>query len=157
MTRISTPVQIPLPVQIVFEYVTTPGHWPEWHPSSLGVSGATDHSLEIGEQVTEEFLVAGRRGQAIWTVIERVVPSRWVIEGEVNGRKSGIVRYTLAPQGNGTSFQREFVYSMPNFLFGLLDRFVLRRRIEAESKQAVQQLRSALLRQQGNVAKETGP
>ncbi len=156
MTRIYTPVQIPLPVQIVFEFVTTPGHWPEWHPSSLGVSDATNHSLEIGEQVTEEFLVAGRRGQAIWTVKERVVPSRWVIEGEVNGRKSGIVTYTLGPQDNGTYFEREFVYSMPNFLLGLIDQFVLRRRIEAESKQAVQQLRSALLRQRGNVAKETG-
>ncbi len=156
MTRISTPVQIPLPIQAVFEYVTTPGHWPEWHPSSLGVSGATTHSLEIGEQVTEEFLVAGRRGQAIWTVKERVVPSRWVIEGEINGRKSGIVTYTLSLRDNGTYFEREFVYSMPNFLLGLLDRFVLRPRIEAELKQAVQQLRSVLLRQKGNVAQERG-
>jgi hypothetical protein len=145
-----------LPVQIVFEYVTTPGYWPEWHPSSLGVSDSADHSLGIGEQVTEEFLVAGRRGQAIWTVIERVVPTRWVIDGEVNGRKSGIVTYTLGPRDNGTYFEREFVYSMPNFLLGLLDRFVLRRRIEAESKQAVQQLRSVLLRQKGIAANEPG-
>ncbi len=156
MTRIYTPVQIPLPLQTVFEYVTTPGHWPAWHPSSLGVSGATDHSLEIGECVTEEFLVAGRHGQVIWTVKERVVPFRWVIEGEINGRKSGIVTYTLSPRGNDTYFEREFVYSVPNFLLVPLDWFVIRHRIESESKQAVQQLSSVLLQQKRSVAEETG-
>jgi hypothetical protein len=35
------------------------------------VSGAIDHSLKVGEQVTEDFRVAGRRGRARWTVIER--------------------------------------------------------------------------------------
>ena len=120
-----------MPIQVVFEYVTNPGHWPEWHPSSLGVSATADHSLAIGEQVTEEFLVAGRRGQVIWTVTERVVPSRWVIEGEINGRKSGVVTYALSTRDNGTYFEREFVYSLPNFLLGILDLFVIRRRIEA--------------------------
>ena len=81
--------------------------------------------------MTEEFLVAGRRGRVIWTVTERVVPSRWVIEGEISGRKSGIVTYTLSPRDNGTYFEREFVYSLPNFLLNLLDLFVIRRRIEA--------------------------
>ena len=55
MTRIYTVVHIRQPPERVFEFVITPGHWPTWHPSSLRVSGATDHSLELGEQVTEEF------------------------------------------------------------------------------------------------------
>ena len=57
-TRIVTVAQIQRPATVVFDYVTTPAHWPTWHPSSLGVSGAVDHSLDIGEQATEEFRVA---------------------------------------------------------------------------------------------------
>src|SRR5215469_7414461 len=85
----------------VFTYVTTPGHWPEWHPSSLGVSGATDHSLQMGEEVTEQFLVAGRRGSLTWRVIEREEPRAWAIAGQVGAQGSGTVAYTLEPEGSG--------------------------------------------------------
>ena len=81
MTRIRKSIRIQTPVEEVFEYVTTPGNWPAWHPSSLGVEGATDHSLEPGEQVTEGYRVAGRRGRVVWTVRERETPRRWVIAG----------------------------------------------------------------------------
>ncbi|MFP5406218.1 MAG: SRPBCC family protein, partial [Gammaproteobacteria bacterium] len=29
----------------VFDFVASPANWPLWHPSSLAVSGATDHPL----------------------------------------------------------------------------------------------------------------
>jgi hypothetical protein len=54
-----------------------------------------DHRLDTGEQVTEDFLVAGRRGRAVWTVVESEAPERWVIAGEVGGRPRGAVTYTL--------------------------------------------------------------
>lgn len=50
MTQIYTTIQIQTPIQRVFDYATTPGNRPDWHPSSLGVSGATDRSLEPGEK-----------------------------------------------------------------------------------------------------------
>src|SRR5262249_24724679 len=110
MHRVYTSATIARPITHVFEYVSTPGKWPEWHPSSLGVTGAADHSLEVGEQCTESFLVAGRRGQVVWTVRERVAPSRWVIEGVVQkSGGGGTITYTLAPVEGGTSFEREFV------------------------------------------------
>jgi uncharacterized protein YndB with AHSA1/START domain len=155
MTRIYTPISIPLPIETVFDYATTPGNWPQWHPSSLGVSGATDHSLEIGEQVTEKFLVAGRQGQATWTVRERAFPHRWVIEANVAGQTGrGIVSYTLSTRADGTFFEREFVYTTPNLLLSLLDRLILRRRIQAESWQAVRQLKHVLLEQQEKLTRE---
>jgi uncharacterized protein YndB with AHSA1/START domain len=128
----------------VFAYVTTPGHWPEWHPSSLGVTGATDHSLAVGEEVTESFLVAGKRGKAIWTVREREEPRRWVIFGQVEGGGTGTITYTLTPQDGGTAFEREFTYAMNNPLLALLDRLVLRRRIEGESAEALRRLKERL-------------
>lgn len=65
MTRMYNSVQIQTPSDQVFDYVTKSGNWPQWHPSSVGMSVATDHSLEPGEQVTEEFRVGGRHGREV--------------------------------------------------------------------------------------------
>ena len=144
MSRVVSRATIARSPEEVFSYVTTPGHWPEWHPSSLGVTGATDHSLAVGEEVTESFLVAGRRGSAHWTVHEREEPRRWVIFGQVEGGGTGTITYTLTPQDGGTAFEREFSYKMNNLLLALLDTLVLRRRIDAESTEALRRLTERL-------------
>ncbi len=145
MTRIVTATEIDAPVEQVFAYVTTPGHWPEWHPSSRGVTGATDHSLEVGEQVTESFDVAGRRGTAVWTVRACEPNRRWVIQGEIrNSRSGGTITYLLTPIGSRTHFEREFVYALPGPVLAILDRLVFRRRVEAESREALRRLKGRL-------------
>jgi uncharacterized protein YndB with AHSA1/START domain len=144
MSQVVTHATIARPPEEVFSYVTTPGHWPEWHPSSLGVTGATSHSLVVGEEVTESFLVAGRPGKARWTVREREEPRRWVIFGQVESGGTGTITYTLTSQDGGTFFERAFAYEMNNLLLALLDRLVLRRRIEAESAEALRRLKERL-------------
>ena len=146
MIRIHKTVQINAPIKQVFDYVTTPGNWPEWHPSSLGVSGATDHSLEPGEEVTEEYRVAGRLGRVGWRVRERIAPRRWVIEGQAEGGGGGMITYTLTPHEDGTNFERELIYVLPNLLLALLDWLVLRRRVERESVEALGRLKDVLER-----------
>jgi hypothetical protein len=146
MSRVISRAIIARSPEVVFSYVTTPGHWPQWHPSSLGVTGATDHSLLVGEEVTESFLVAGRRGRARWTVREREEPGRWVIFGQVEGGGTGTIIYTLTPHDGETAFEREFTYQMNNPLLALLDSLVLRRRIEAESTEALRRLKERLER-----------
>jgi uncharacterized protein YndB with AHSA1/START domain len=143
-TRIRSSVEIARDPDLVFDYVTTPANWPKWHPSSLGVSGAADHPLDLGEQVTEDFLVAGHRGRAVWTVLEREAPERWVIAGEIDGRKAGAITYTLTPSGAGTRFDREFVYASPSLLFAVLNRVSVRAEVERESAEAVQRLKRIL-------------
>jgi uncharacterized protein YndB with AHSA1/START domain len=146
MTQIITSATIQCPVERVFDFVTTPGHWPDWHPSSLGVSGATDHSLLVGEQVTERILVAGRRGEVVWTVREREAPRRWVIDGVITtgGGGSGVVSYNLTPRDGATEFILNFTYPLPNLALALLDALLVRRRIQAESEQATRQLKRRL-------------
>ena len=145
MTRIYTAATIRRPAEVVYDYVTTPGHWPEWHPSSLGVSGATDHSLAVGEQVTERFNVAGRQGTVVWTVREREAPRHWVIEGSiVGGTGGGTVAYRLTPRDGATFFEREFVYPVPGLVLRLLDALIVRRRIQAESAAALRRLQARL-------------
>ena len=144
MTCIYKTIQIDTPVERVFDYVTMPSNWPAWHPSSLRVSGATNRSLEPGEQVTEEFRVAGRRGRVVWTVRDREAPRRWSIEGQVQGGGSGRVTYILTPYAGGTIFEREFAYTMPNLLLALLNRLVLRYRVDTESAEALRRLKQVL-------------
>ena len=145
MTRIYNAIQIQKPIAEVFDYVTTARNWTAWHPSSLGVRGAIDHPGQVGEQITERFFVAGNHGTAVWTVRERDVPRRWVIDGIIEGRGTGgTVAYTLTPKDGGTFFEREFAYPAPNLLFALLDALIFRRRVQAESELAVQRLKRIL-------------
>jgi uncharacterized protein YndB with AHSA1/START domain len=144
MTTIVTTTSIARPIGEVFEYVTTPAHWLVWHPSSRGLHGATDHSLKIGEEVTEQFSVAGRNGSVTWRVVARDPPLHWAISGQVAGGGTGTIVYTLASNGDETAFRREFVYTMPNRFAELLDRLFVRRRIEAESVEAIKRLKHAL-------------
>jgi uncharacterized protein YndB with AHSA1/START domain len=144
MTTIITATTIRRPIAEVFDYVTTPAHWLVWHPSSLGLHGATDHSLKVGEEVTEEFRVAGRKGSVTWKVVERDAPNRWAIAGIVAAGGKGTITYTLTATANGTAFRRQFDYAMPNWFAALLDRLFIHRRIEAESALAVSRLKQAL-------------
>jgi len=143
-TRIVTVASIQRPSKVVFDYVTTPAHWPQWHPSSLAVSGSIDHPLALGEQVVEAFRVAGRRGSVVWTVTAREPPDKWTIDGTIDGRPAGTVTYSLTSTASGTRFERDFTYRMPSLWFGLLNWLVLRSRIQAESDTAVLQLKRLL-------------
>lgn len=139
-------ILIQKPVEEVFEYVTTPGNWPEWHPSSREVSGTTDHSLDIGEQVREAFKVAGREGEVVWTVTDKQVPVKWVIEGEiVNGKGTGgTISYVLTSQNGATLFERTFEYRLIKYWHYLLNELFAERKVRRESRQAVEALKTAL-------------
>ena len=144
MTTIVSEILIRKPAVVVFDYVTTPAHWLAWHPSSVALRGATDHSLGLGEEVTENLRVAGRAGSVTWKVTARERPTRWVIAGKVAAGGSGTITYTLRENSDGTAFRREFVYAMPNWFSDLLDRWFVRRRIAAESALALSRLQQAL-------------
>lgn len=147
-TRVVDTVTLHQPPQVVYDFVTTPENWPRWHPASLAVQGATDHPLHVGEQVAEEFRLAGRHGIIHWTVVTADPPHEWRLEGEVNRRRAGTVHYTLVADadGHGTRFTREFTYRTPNLLFLILDPIFIGPRMRAESSAAVQQLDQVLMK-----------
>jgi uncharacterized protein YndB with AHSA1/START domain len=150
MTRISTSAIIQAPPQRGFDYVTTPAWWPRWHPSSLAVSPGVEHSLVLGEEMTEDFRVSGRRGRVVWRVTEREAPRRWVIAGTIEGAgNGGTVTYDLALAGAGTAFTRTFAYAVPTPLLRALDLLLIRWRVRAESAPAVRRLRAVLEGQAG--------
>ena len=144
MSEIHTIERIARTPEDVFNFVTTPEHWLVWHPSSISVEGAVNHPLQVGEQVTEAFVVAGRSGAVTWTVQECQPPRTWAIVGEVPVAGSGTIRYELRDEHGATRFSRRFTYQMANPLLALLDRLLVRRRIAKESQQALRTLRDVL-------------
>jgi uncharacterized protein YndB with AHSA1/START domain len=147
VARIVTAIVIRAPIERVFDHATTAGNWPGWHPALHSVGGATDHSAAPGERITEEIRTDGRRWRAVWTVRERVPPHRWVIEGAAEGGGSAVITYRLTTtQGGGTRFERELVYEMPSGWLAVLDRLFIRRRMAAESAEALRRLKLILER-----------
>ena len=140
-----TIIYIQKPIEQVYDYVTDPGNWPLWHPSSISVRGATGHSLQIGEEVTEKFRVAGREGEVVWTVREREAPRQWLIEGQiVNSKEGGTVSYLLSQETGGTLFKRDFTYTRSRLLLRILDKLIIHRRILNESNEALRRLKVRL-------------
>lgn len=90
--------------------------------------------------------MAGRRGRVVWMVREREAPRRWEIDGRTEGGGGGTITYTLTPHSGGTTFEREFVYSVSSPLLALIDWLVLRPRIKAESAEALRSLKDKLER-----------
>jgi uncharacterized protein YndB with AHSA1/START domain len=144
MTRVVDTAWIALPPEAVYDYVTTAANWPAWHPSSVAVRGATGHSGQVGQRIFEDFVVAGRRGTAEWVVVEADPPRGWAIDGVVLDTPArGRVEYRLVAEGDGTRFERTFTYPVP-LRYALIDLLVVRRRVRAESTEAVRRLAALL-------------
>ena len=135
-SRVVSTVRIHQPIGNVFAFFTTPKNWPLWHPASISVSGATDHSLEIGEEVTEEFRAGNGKRTAVWRVTAREAPRLWRIE-TAPGKTRVTITCRLRTEGEDTVFERDMQYRFGGLWYSLLDPFVIRPRIERESAQAV--------------------
>ena len=136
MTRFVSTIHIRRDITDVFDFLTTPENWPEWHPASISVAGATDHSLTIGGEVTEEFVAAGRRGRTVWRVTAREAPYLWRIESSAS-EASATITYRVHTEAGMTVFEREMQYRFGRALLIILDTLFLRRRMERELWEAL--------------------
>ncbi len=143
MTRVLSTIHIRRDIANVFDFLTTPENWPEWHPASISVAGATDHSLTIGEEVTEEFVPAGRRGSTVRRVTAREAPDLWQIESSAS-EASATITYRLHTEAGTTVFERDMQYRFGRAWLIVLNALFLRRRMERESREALLQVKQIL-------------
>jgi Polyketide cyclase / dehydrase and lipid transport len=136
MPKVVSTIRIRRDVADVFDFLTTPKNWPEWQPASISVAGATDHSLAIGEEVTEEFLAAGRRGSTVWRVTAREAPYLWRIESS-EPEASATITYRLRTEAETTVFERAMQYRFDRAWLIVLDALFFRRRMEGKSREAL--------------------
>ena len=132
MDPIVSEIRIRRDIADVFDSLTTPKNWPEWHSASISVAGPTDHSLTIGEEVTEEFLAADRRRSTVWRVTARDAPYLWRIESSAP-EASATITYRLRTEAGTTIFARDMQYRFGRTWLVVLDALFLRHRMERES------------------------
>jgi hypothetical protein len=143
-TRIYHRILVQRSVAEVFDYATTPAHWPAWHPSSLKLYGDAAHSLAQGETFEEDVHAGGRKGHLQWKVLERTAAQRWIAEARVDNGASLTLTYQVSPKEGACLFERELRYRLPNAFLRMLNKLVLRRRIERESAESLARLKAVL-------------
>lgn len=144
MSRMQHETWIAREPQAVFDYTTRPTSWLEWHPAALGFQPGADRPLRKGERFEEDVRTAGGKGRLSWLVEECERPLIWAARAKASNGAIIFVRYRYAAKDDGTVFQRELEYQLPNLFLRLLDVLILRRRFDAESKLSLQKLKQAL-------------
>ncbi len=61
MSHIYTAIHIAKPPDELYDFVTTPSNWPQWHPSSLQVTGASTTFLHAQRQMIQRSLFVSNR------------------------------------------------------------------------------------------------
>jgi uncharacterized protein YndB with AHSA1/START domain len=146
MNRMQHEIRIARPPAEVFAYATTPALWPEWHPASLRLQPGAEKPLGVGATFEEDIRTAGREGHLSWVVEECEAGARWAARARADNGAGIFIRYRFEPEASGTRFVRELEYTLPNLLLRLANTLVLRRRIDAESRLSLQQLKERLER-----------
>lgn len=100
----TTSSAIARPAGEVFDWITTPGHWPRVSPITVAVDAAQpDRPLRAGERVTEHIRVRMWRQQFEWTVETLERPHRCVLAaGDAR------VEFLLREDGGATQLTRTF-------------------------------------------------
>lgn len=117
-------VIIKKPIEMVFNYVSTPAWWPIYHPTSKKVEPFVDHSLQVGESAVETCVIdpLGLMKFVIhWTGIENDGSTLLKMEGRAEefGGAEGTITYRLSETESGTRFERTFDYEIGG-IFGKL-------------------------------------
>jgi len=109
-SHVVSTIRIHREIADVFDFFTTPANWRRWHPASISVAGATDPSLEAGEEVTEEIRAGSGKARAVWRVTARDAPHLWRIVGTPASAAADArvtITYRLRMDGRDTVFERD--------------------------------------------------
>lgn len=147
--RIETEVDVARPPREVFDYVTTPALWHTWHPATVEVRDVPQRPLTTGETMLEVIDVAGRRDQAVWTVVACVPPERWEIATETRTGVAHIV-YRLSPVSAGCRFHRTLQFRSKRAPWRWLDSTLTRWILVRQSRRALRNLKRVLEQSKGD-------
>jgi uncharacterized protein YndB with AHSA1/START domain len=140
-TTLTHTVELAAPPAAVYDYVTRPWRWHEWHPASRWAS-ARDRPLEVGDTFDEDIELRPIPGLRLrrrmtYRVHAAERPRLWEVRGDTADGRVGI-RYEFRPHGGGTRFIRTLSYRTHGLTTLLLP--FLKPRMAAQSRVALQQL-----------------
>jgi carbon monoxide dehydrogenase subunit G len=146
--RIENEIEIACPPERVYDYVTQPWCWHEWHPSSQSAVSDAD-VLSVGDTFDEVIrlqplsplpLNIHRKTHYRVVVAERGVV--FEVRGET-GDGGLTIHYSLVREGSGTRFRRTLTYEVRG-LMSLIEPLLLYPRMKKLSAQALANLKAKL-------------
>lgn len=143
-TRLLHTIDISADAGRVFDCVSTPAFWPDWHPSSLRLHGDAARPLLANDGFEEDVRAAGREAHLRWTVLLADAPHLWRARAVADNGAELELTYRLRSTLSGVQFERELHYRLPGVWLNLLNVLLIRRRIAAESLHSLQQLKAVL-------------
>ena len=109
LERISQERFINAPLETVYDYVTQPDRWHEWHPTSLGAETGTSGSLGAGSRFTEMIDLLGVRVPMSYRVQIARRPDEFKCVF-TSLAVDGSIHYFLQPFRDGALFKRVLTY-----------------------------------------------
>ena len=140
MTTIRLERRIAAAPAAVYDLVTRPARWHEWHPSSLRADAHAMESLAAGARFEEDIRSSGFTRHLRWTVREAESPRRWCAEAVMDDGSQVRLLYELAADGAGTHFVRTLDYRLAPPLLRALNDLLMWRRVQRESNRALDNL-----------------
>lgn len=140
MTTVQLSARLAAPPAQVYDYVTRPARWKEWHPASLGTPGQGDASLAAGAAFEEDIRAAGIRRHLRWQVLDSQPGVRWAARAVMGDGSTVHLLYEFSAAGDGTQFTRTLDYRIKPLLLRLANDWILWRRVRRESGRALANL-----------------
>jgi uncharacterized protein YndB with AHSA1/START domain len=123
LERISQERFIQAPIDAVYDYVTQPDRWHEWHPTSLSAETGTTGSLPAGARFTEFIDLLGIRVPMSYRVQIARPPSEFKTVF-TSIAVDGSIHYFLQAHQDGTLFKRVLIYETELQLASLHERMI---------------------------------
>ena len=140
MTTIQLEQFIPASTQAVYDYVTRPALWKEWHPASRGADGHAAESLGAGARFEEDIVSAGRPRHLRW-VVEQAEPGvRWAASAVMEDGSTVHLLYRFEARNTGMNFTRILRYQVKPLHLRIANALFVWTRVQAESRQALSNL-----------------
>ncbi|MDP2226525.1 MAG: SRPBCC family protein [Moraxellaceae bacterium] len=140
MTVIVLSAAMSAPPAAVYDYVTRPARWKEWHPASLGAHDIADESLVAGRRFEEDVRSAGFVRHLTWLVEESRPGERWRASAYMADGSTVRLTYEFAPVAGGTQFTRTLEYVIRPRLLRLANNLFMWKKVQAESGRALANL-----------------
>ena len=141
MTTLTLDILIPAPPAAVYDYVTRPARWHEWHPASLGAEAHAMESLAVGVSFEEDIRSSGFKRHLRWQVEESLAGQRWAASAVMDDGSRVQLRYEFSGETGGTRFTRTLDYQVKPPVLRWLNDLIFWRRVRSESLRALENLR----------------
>jgi uncharacterized protein YndB with AHSA1/START domain len=143
MTVITLSAEVHATPAQVYDFVSRPARWKEWHPASRRAQGIEDESLVAGRRFEEEVVAAGRHRHLTWLVEESRPGQRWKASAYMPDGSTVRLTYEMeptGPEGSHTQFTRTLEYYVNPCLLRWFNSLFLWKRVQAESETALANL-----------------